>query len=216
MIISQVSPIHSTYLLTLTDIRCILLLFFLLAPGRLPADVFVRSEIIAAPTPELFSVCFGHTCATVETDSLSGEEWRIATEPLSAPSATASEERAAIARSIALLEEIVGRHTGTYRDKGRNMSGLGQTGQLDCIDESTNTTTYLRMLERSGLLVHHEVVDRSTRFGLFVGMPHTTAVIRENHTDTRYAVDSWFLDNGQPPYIARLEIWKSGGAPGDD
>jgi hypothetical protein len=47
-------------------------------------------------------------------------------------------------------------------------------------------------------------------------MPHTTAVIEETASGDRYAVDSWFLDNGQPPYIARLEVWKAGGAPDDE
>jgi hypothetical protein len=69
------------------------------------------------------------------------------------------------------------------------------------------------MLERDGLFRYHTVMDRSTRFGIFVGMPHTTAVIRENETGVRYAVDSWFFDNGQPPYIVKLKAWKSGEDP---
>lgn len=179
----------------------------------LHADLFVRDDIIGAPEPAAFSICFDHTCASVATLSLTPEEWRRATRPLHQPPDTAAAERIAIAASIALLEAMVGRYTGTHRDRGRNLSGIGQPGQLDCIDESTNTTTYLRMLERDGLLRHHRVGKRSTRFGLFVGMPHTTAVIEEMASQRRYAVDSWFLDNGQPPFIAELEQWKSGADP---
>lgn len=180
------------------------------------AAYFMPADKITEPTLERYSVCFDHSCASIVIDSLSQEEWGMATQPLRNPAATAAEERLAIARSIALFEDIVGRHTGTYRDMGRNLRGFGQPGQLDCIDESTNTTTYLRLLERGGLLRHHRVLDRSTRFGLFVGMPHTTAVIEETGTGERYAIDSWFADNGQPPYIARLELWKAGGEPGND
>jgi hypothetical protein len=86
---------------------------------------------------------------------------------------------------------------------------------MDCIDESTNTTTYLRMLTNSGLLKHHTVMDRATRFGLFAGAPHTTAVISENGSDRDFAVDSWFLDNGQAPAIVRMQEWKSGWEPGE-
>lgn len=174
------------------------------------------ADKITEPTPERYSVCFDHSCTSIVTDSLSQDEWRLATAALQTPVLSAGDERLAIARSIAVFEDIVGRHTGTYRDKGRNLPGFGQPGQLDCIDESTNTTTYLRLLERGGLLRHHRVLERSTRFGLFVGMPHTTAVIEETASGDRYAVDSWFLDNGQPPYIARLEVWKAGGAPDDE
>jgi hypothetical protein len=184
-----------------------------LPSGLQAASFLMPVDKITEPTPERYTVCFDHSCTTIVTDSLSQEEWDMVTQPLRNPATTAAEERLAIARSIALFEGIVGRHTGTYRDRGRNLRGFGQPGQLDCIDESTNTTTYLRLLERGGLLRHHRVLERSTRFGLFVGMPHTTAVIEETGTGDRYAVDSWFLDNGQPPYIARLEVWKVGGAP---
>jgi hypothetical protein len=190
-----------------------LLVLLATAPAR--AELFVRDDIITAPTPEAFSVCFDHTCASVAGVSLTPDEWRAATLPLQQPAATAVAERAAIAESIALLEAIVGRYTGTHRDRGRNLPGIGQAGQLDCIDESTNSTTYLRLLERDGLLRHHRVGKRSTRFGLFIGMPHTTAVIVEAGSERRYAVDSWFLDNGQPPFIAELEHWKAGAAPDD-
>ena len=184
-----------------------------LSSGLQAAAHYLPADRITEPTPERFTVCFDHSCTTVVTDSLSRDEWDTAVQPLRKPAATAAAERVSIARTIAIFEDIVGRHTGTYRDKGGNLRGFGQTGQLDCIDESSNTTTYLRLLERGGLLRHHRVLERSTRFGLFVGMPHSTAVIEETASGDRYAVDSWFLDNGQPPYIARLEIWKAGGSP---
>ncbi|NNG13345.1 MAG: hypothetical protein HKM88_08865 [Halobacteria archaeon] len=198
-------------MLNKTRYLSILLLFLPAAPAC--ADLFVRDDIITAPTPDSFSVCFDHTCTSVSTASLTPDEWRNAIRPLQRPAATAAAERAAIAESIALLEAVVGRYTGTHRDRGRNLPGFGQPGQLDCIDESTNSTTYLRMLERDGLLRHHRVGKRSTRFGLFIGMPHTTAVVEEIGSARRYAVDSWFLDNGQPPFIAEIEQWKAGAAP---
>jgi hypothetical protein len=101
------------------------------------------------------------------------------------------------------------------QDLGRNLRGFGKTGQMDCIDESTNTTTYLYMLEQAGYLKWHTLVDRSTRFGIFIGMPHATAVIEDINTHTRYAVDSWFFDNGIPPAIIELSAWKKGRDPGD-
>lgn len=192
------------------------LLFAILLPVMAGADIYAARGLEAMPTPARYSVCFDHSCTTVVTDSLSESEWLQASAPLRGPVTSAADERRAIAAAIARFEEIVGRHTDTSGDKGRNIGGFGQPGQLDCIDESTNTTSYLRMLQQRELIRYHKVMDTATRFGLFVGMPHTTAVIHERDSGTRYAVDSWFFDNGQPPYIVSLDDWYDGVDPVDE
>lgn len=178
-----------------------------------PADVFVRDDIITAPTHDHFSVCYGHGCQQVVTRSLSEREWWEISAPLRVPLPMAGTERAAIAAAVRNMEATVGQLTGTDQEKGGNLAGFGRPGQMDCIDESTNTTTYLGMLTASGLLKHHTVQDRVTRFGLFAGAPHTTAVIRETATGRRFAVDSWFFDNGHAPVIIDLQQWKAGWEP---
>lgn len=190
-----------------------MLLLACLSAAPVAADSFTKPDIITQPVPALFSICYDHSCKSVETVSLTKEEWRRAIAPLSGGVMNASDERAAIADSIAILEEIVGARLGTSADRGGNLAGFGKAGQLDCIDESTNSSTYLRMLEQDGLFRYHTVINQSTRFGIFIGMPHTTAVIRENDSGVRYAVDSWFFDNGQPPYIVELDAWESGKDP---
>lgn len=201
-------------------IKYLLLIAALFVPNCLWADEFGHfgsdsRGIISKPTPDVFSVCFNHSCQTVETHSITRQEWQRFITPLETPSESAEKERDAVARAIAIMEEIVGLKTGTGQDLGENLPGFFKTGQMDCIDESTNTTTYLYMLEQAGYLQWHVLLDRSTRFGIFVGMPHTTAVIEDNHTHTRYAVDSWFFDNGMPPAIIKLSAWKKGWDPGD-
>jgi hypothetical protein len=152
---------------------------------------------------------------SVVTGSLGAAEWANVTTLLIPPAISPDAERAAIAQAIARMETIIGRHTGTDRDMGRNLPGFGQPGQMDCIDESTNTYTYLRMFEDAGLLRWHRVARRSTRFGLFAGMPHTTAVIEDTANGVKYAIDSWFLDNGEAPPVVELDRWKSGWQPGE-
>ena len=201
-------------------IKHFLLVAMLFGPAQLRADSFSdddsdNPEIISKPTPDVFSVCFNHSCQTVETHSITRQEWQRFVTPLETPSESAEKERDAVARAIAIMEEIVGSKTGTGQDLGENLHGLLKTGQMDCIDESTNTTTYLYMLEQAGYLKWHTLVDSSTRFGIFAGMPHTTAVIEDINTHTRYAVDSWFFDNGMPPAIIKLSAWKKGWDPGD-
>lgn len=180
------------------------------------ADWLFRQEVIREPARERFSVCFDHSCRTIVTRAFSSQEWQRVTAALQTSVAGAAGERTAIAQAIAVMEKIIGKKTGTSGDRGGNLAGFGLQRQMDCIDESNNTTTYLKLLQQDGLLHFHKVVDRSTRFGLFAGMPHTTAVIREVARQQDYAVDSWFFDNGKAPVIVELEIWKAGWRPDSD
>ncbi|MCP3866933.1 MAG: hypothetical protein GY703_02315 [Gammaproteobacteria bacterium] len=84
---------------------------------------------------------------------------------------------------------------------------------MDCIDESTNTTNYLAMMQKDRLLKWHRLEDRSTRGFFIFGMPHTTAVINDRSTGLMWAVDSWFHDNGVPPEILPLDQWRGGWEP---
>lgn len=175
-------------------------------------DVFVRPDIITDPDPAQFNICYDYGCASLAWVKLSDEQWQRVPAVFAPPAASPADEREQIRRAIALLESIVGPMTGTAHDKGGSWPGLGQTGQMDCIDESTNTTIYLTMLQKYGLLRWHNVEDRSTRWSLF-RWPHTTAVIAERAGGREWAVDSWFLDNGEPPFVLPLETWKDGWMP---
>ena len=190
-----------------------MLLGLLLPPASL-ADVFPREDIITAPTWQRFSVCYDHGCSSLAVVALSEAQWeelRVLLLPLSA---SAAEERRRIAAGIALMEQYVGDAIGTSRDKGGTFN-FGQEGQMDCIDESVNTTLYLTLFVRYGLMTHHQVANRATRGWFLFGWPHTTAVIRETAGKSLWAVDSWFLDNGEPPAILPLKRWKSGWKPGE-
>ncbi len=166
--------------------------------------------VIPAFAPPPFYSCTDYHCDDSETVSLSAKQWRQV-QVLFAATRSAAEERRQIRKAIALLEIQVGRITGTSRDLAKNVAGAGQPGQLDCISESKNTTTYLQLLSKDGLLQWHTVEERQLRHPWILDL-HWAAVIRDKGTDKRYAVDSWFLDNGHPPYIQPLDQWLSGRA----
>ena len=176
------------------------------------ADTFVREDIITDPDPAQFNVCYNHGCASLAWMKLSDEQWQQLRALFAQSAATPSAEREQIRSAIALFETLVGAATGTANDKGGTFPGKAQAGQMDCIDESINTTIYLRMLQKYALLRWHSVADRSTRWSPF-SWPHTTAVIEERASRRRWAVDSWFLDNGEPPFMVPLETWKGGWQP---
>jgi hypothetical protein len=165
------------------------------------------AAVIAAAPPAFFS-CTSYHCKTGQDVRLSADQWR-AVQALFAGDSSPAMERRQLRQAIALLEQQVGGIAGTWRDLAGNVAGAGQPGQLDCIAESKNTTTYLQLLSDAGLLKWHVVEARQVRHPLIFNV-HWTAVIRDTRSQQRYAVDSWFLDNGKPPYIQPLEDWQSG------
>lgn len=156
--------------------------------------------------PVTFTVCSGYECKQRDQVTLSDNQWQDIRALFTPAPASAGEERAMLRRAVARMEQMAGAQSGTYADLGGNVAGSGTPGQMDCIDESTNTTAYLELFRQDGLLRWHEVRERAQRDKWIIDV-HWTAVIRDIHSGQRYAVDSWFLDNGQPPYIQKLEDW---------
>lgn len=186
----------------------------LLLPPHASADVFVRDDIITDPEWQRFSVCHDNGCSSLSYVSLTRQQWDQLRALFFPPAETAAEERERVRAAIALMEKFVGAATGTWRDLGGTFN-FGRSGQMDCIDESINTSLYLTLFYKYGMLRHHRVDDRVTRGWFVFGWPHTTAVMREDARNVLWAVDSWFLDNGEPPFILPLEAWKKGWKPGD-
>lgn len=170
------------------------------------------------PNLDGFDVCSGGGCAEIQRVALDADEWQRITNIFNIAGdeqANAVLERKQIADAIGLFEEIVGLKTGTSTDLAGTFDNSSMSGQLDCNDEAINSTTYMHLMRRYGLIKLHEVEDLRTRNFFFTGWPHTTAVIHEIATAKRYAVDSWFYDNGIPATIVPLEVWKSGYIPAD-
>ncbi len=188
----------------------------LLASHAAQADINDMTRIFKQ-TPQLgnFEVCQGGGCAQVNTTQLTLEEWQKVSAVFSPKAQNAEQERAQIADAIGVLEQIVGKKTGTDKDLAGTFNEIGLTGQMDCNDEAINTTTYMRLLKQDGLMPLHEIEDTRTRNFFFTGWPHSTAVIHEIASKQRYAVDSWFYDNGHPATIVPFGQWKANYEPAD-
>jgi len=124
---------------------------------------------------------------------------------------TPFEERRAVAYAVGWMERRTGDVIGTSADRpGMDFSASGDPTQQDCVDEATNTTSYLLILERNGLLKHHTVGTPFSKENLLrgvAGWPHWTAVLRENANGQKWAVDSWIYANGENPAIVEAERW---------
>jgi hypothetical protein len=160
------------------------------------------------------SICYNYDCAVTARVDFRGNELRAARRLL-LRAMDAAEERKAISLVIGLFEVAAGRQTPIGADKGRNVNDDGLDGRMDCIDESANTTSYLRLLESKGWLKHHQVLEPVMRAPLLVN-DHWAARIVEKRTSQAYAVDSWFFDNGQPAFVEPLDEWLAGAEPNEE
>ena len=195
-------------------IRLLFCSLFFIANAQ--ADIKDISRIYhGTPSLNAFEICQGGGCVEVSQLNLSQAEWQPISQIFSSKAQNASQERAQIAKAIGALESVVGVKIGTTSDRAGTFDNSNYQGQLDCNDEAINTTTYMRLLKQNGLMQHHEIEDTRTRNFFFTGWPHTTAVIHDIKTGERYAVDSWFYDNGAPAVIVPFAEWKANYEPAD-
>lgn len=124
---------------------------------------------------------------------------------------SAAEERRAVAYAIGWMERRVGDAIGTKADRaGMDFKGSGDPNQQDCVDEATNTTSYLTVLANNGLIKQHSVgvpFAKENYLRGVSGWTHWTAVLVEGASGQRWAVDSWIYDNGENPAVVEAEKW---------
>ncbi len=178
----------------------------LLATVLFVSNQFVHSAS-AGSIDEPLNVCVNNGCDERETVALTPEQVANIKDLFSVPATDPASERKLISRAISKLEVYTGEITGTDNDRAGTWGNFWKPGQLDCISESTNTTTYIEAMSASGLLKWYKAVETEWRSEwLLYG--HLTAVIEDQSSGRRYAVDSWVEDNGGPPLIQTLEDWQ--------
>jgi hypothetical protein len=182
-------------------IRCAILVVGLALAGLAGAD-------------ERLTICHGYGCLVQEevrfTDGQLGEVRRLL-----AAADDAAGERARLATALGRFYAWAGEQSAIRHDRGGNYADAGVSGRMDCIDHSTTTTRLLRLLAARGYLHWHRVGEPEVRYFAFVFASHYTAVIETigDGAAERFAVDSWFVDNGQPAVILPLAEWKKGAGP---
>ena len=165
--------------------------------------LLLSTPVVAAP---YFVQCYDFGCTTTRELHYSAAQWNEVKAIFTSGVVDSYSEKQAIRRAVAAMERISGELSGTHLDKAGNYPGSDIFGQMDCIDESTNTFQYLSALEELDLLKWHYVDIKQRRIVWFIA--HWTAVIGEVDSSAKFAVDSWYRDNGELPYIQPLEDWK--------
>ncbi|MAU40939.1 MAG: hypothetical protein CMF31_04885 [Kordiimonas sp.] len=204
-------------------VRCCLIFFsllFLTGCGGSPSKGLLEKYQTTEQTPAAFGVCKGYGCTRYLRINMTAEEWQSVLAAFDPAPEDAAAERRALAVAVSRIEQIVGPKTNTENDApGAQIVNLNTSGQMDCIDEAFNTTTYLNMLSRAGMLRWHRVGHPLRRGYVFDGWPHNTATIHEKNSDNdiegpgHYVVDSWFHGNGIAPEIVPASQWAEGWSP---
>ncbi len=182
--------------------------------GSWSAGGDLRDLLDPADTPADFTHCQGYGCMQRFRVSLGERDWQGLVRPLRTGAESPIAERRAVAEVIAAFERKVGELTGSGRDHPRARLFETEPGQLDCVDETVNTTTVLHLLQEAGLLRFHRPAAPARRGYVIDGRwPHNTAVLVERDSGRAFAVDSWYRANGQAPHIVPLDRWLAGWEP---
>lgn len=176
-------------------------------------DPELAAAVDREATASAIAVCHGYGCGLRDLVSLDAGDQRALRALFEPPAADAATERAAVARAVALVEQATGRALGTSADKPRTPMSLGDGTQLDCVDESINTSSTLHLLYREGLLAWHVPAHPAQRFAFLRFGVHYTAVLTEPDNGRNWAVDAWFHANGVPAEVVELERWRQGWRP---
>lgn len=158
--------------------------------------------------PAFISVCSGFGCEYKDSAGFSQRDYARLKRIMGKPKNAAS-ERKRLAKAIAAMERMSWRKLRYHRDAPRAyQKHRGLRGQMDCVDESLNTTAYLTYLQQRGLMKHHKVISSYAERGFLLDgrYPHKSARIRENGGPD-WAVDSWYKADGKAPIIMPLAAW---------
>jgi len=160
----------------------------------------------AAGTP--MTICSGFGCAIKDEMAFSAADRERFAVALNG-AADADAERAALRKTIGLMEAAT---RSNLRQRADNPFSYqidrGKRGQMDCEDESLNTTRYLTYLQGEGLLKFHKVNRNYANRGILIDgrYPHKSA--RMQAVDgSQWAVDPWKTPTGGLAEIMPLSQW---------
>jgi hypothetical protein len=92
-------------------------------------------------------------------------------------------------------------------DLGVNNSEYGIEGRTDCIDNATNTTTFLHILQDLQELPGWSVSSPRVRHLFSATQVHWTAVVIDADSRSSWSVDSWYRPHGHLPMVIPLSGW---------
>ena len=174
------------------------------------ALMWFKNQGYVGPEGTRIVACHGYGCSRRQVVSVDGAWLNRASALLRTGRASPEAERRALAQVVSAYTAYLAASIGGTPDiPGSPAQMSGVHGQMDCLDETANTTSLLLVLQEQGLLTYHKVEPPESR-GFFLDgrYPHFSAVIVENGSGQEWAVDPWRKAPGQKPEILPLVQWR--------
>lgn len=190
-------------------------LVLLAALGGCQTSSNFKGEITKTETSRIF-VCSGYDCYYKTKMPVTKADASRYAAIMARGRASPEAERRAVSEAVQYFEgrsaALLGR-----RDTPMSQFANGRVkGEMDCIDEGTNSQSLMRYLDARGLLRHHSAGSTVSRgFVLDGQFPHVAAILREKG-GTNWVVDSWPVPVGTAPTIMPLERWRVDGNLGEE
>lgn len=161
-----------------------------------------------APMPSKYNriyICHGHGCNAIDKFTFNRNDLKHL-KSLMTKSDSAVQERKNLSKAVAWFENRVCSTSKTCTDHaGGTYMSSGDPTQLDCVDEATNTTSLMLVMQKYKMFKFHKVVEPSVKMSI---QPHWFSSIEELSTKQVWGVDSFFSENGQEPWIDKVEVMK--------
>jgi hypothetical protein len=154
-------------------------------------------------------ICFNWSCASRQTMIFNPEDIALLKGRMALCSGTSLDDRLQRVRiGIWQMELLAQKYQPALaNDEAINEFERGVNGRTDCVDNASNTTTYLHILRDIGELPGWTVTSPEVRSRFNPHAVHWTAVITDIESGHQWSVDSWFRPNGHLPMVMPLQSW---------
>jgi len=154
-------------------------------------------------------LCYNWSCATRETVFFSAKEMAGVKEEMAVCSGDSLHDRLQRLRiGVWQMEALAERFQPLLaNDTAINDQDQDLVGRMDCIDNSTNTTTYLNILRDVGQIPDWSISAPEVRDRFLFELVHWTAVVTDQKDGRPWSIDAWYRPNGHLPFVMTLADW---------
>lgn len=170
-----------------------------------------HSATVVKPSASFIEICHGYECTYRSKLRLTGKDASRFASIMAAGAGSPEAERQAVGQAIVYFEQRTAALLGHTDTPMTQFASSRVKGEMDCIDEATNSRALLKYLEGRGLLKYHTVGRNLSRgFVIDNQFPHAAAALKDPQ-GVVWAVDSWPVPVGTPPDIMPASKWRSDG-----
>ena len=154
-------------------------------------------------------ICFDWSCARRQTMTFTPNDMALLKRNIALCPGTSLHDRLQQVRiGIWHMEVLAQKYQPLLaNDLAINDFEAGVEGRMDCVDNASNTTTYLHILRDIRQLAGWTVSSPKVRSPFDITAVHWTAVINDTESGLHWSVDSWYRPNGHLPMVMPLPSW---------